>query len=362
MTDDAPWGGANAAPSRRMPSAPMASAAHVSGSSEQEVVNASRVVQSIRRRPRFLRRFRRVRPGCGRRVALRLVHRRRPRWRWASTIAQRGFNRDPICYPTNACFDEDPRPEISGYRWRYDVAAAAGPGAELSTGFIVRRARLELSFGHRRQGLDQMFLNVSDYNGVNLADRRDSTVVSDTQSSIDHLVVRTLAINAYYDSPAGSGFSPYLGIGAGPAFVTVAGVCFTDEYRDTAANGEVYLRSSPVVLQRPTRRRPVRHGPRRARARGRRLPRDRSDLAGAEAHLVDARRRRNQRRLRPAPGAGDGSRFLPPRHVRRYPLMVADVHRQARLPQLKPVPAHHPLAARPTSAGPRMRLRRLPAA
>ncbi len=159
---------------------------------------------------------------------------------WASTIAQSGFNRDPICYPTNACFDQDPRPEISGYRWRYDVAAAAGPGAELSTGFIVRRARLELSFGHRRQGLDQMFLDVSDYNGVNLADRRDSTVVSDTRSSIDHLVVRTLAINAYYDFPAGSGFSPYLGIGAGPAFVTVAGVRFTDEYRDTAANGEVY--------------------------------------------------------------------------------------------------------------------------
>ena len=29
---------------------------------------------------------------------------------WASDINQTGFNRDPLCYPTDACFDEDPRP------------------------------------------------------------------------------------------------------------------------------------------------------------------------------------------------------------------------------------------------------------
>ena len=158
----------------------------------------------------------------------------------AANIAQSGWNRDPICYPTNACFDEDPRPEISGYRWQYDIAAAAGPGLEFLTGLMVRRTRLELSFGQRRNGLEQMFLDVTDYNGANLADRRDSTAVSDTLSSIDHLAVRTLSVNAYYDFLPGSWLSPYLGAGAGPAFVTVAGVRFTDEYRDTAANGEVY--------------------------------------------------------------------------------------------------------------------------
>ena len=46
---------------------------------------------------------------------------------WASNISQSGWNRDPLCYPTDACFDLDPRPEVSGYRWHYDIAAATGP-------------------------------------------------------------------------------------------------------------------------------------------------------------------------------------------------------------------------------------------
>ena len=159
---------------------------------------------------------------------------------WASTLAQNGWNRDPFCYPTDACFDEEPRPEISGYRWRYDVAATTGPAFELSTGVIFDRARLELSFGGRRNGLDQMFLGVTDYDGVSMESRRDTTVVSDVRASIDHLAVRTLAFNAYYDFRAGPAFSPYVGAGLGPAFVTVSGVRFSDEYRDTAADGDVH--------------------------------------------------------------------------------------------------------------------------
>ena len=61
---------------------------------------------------------------------------------WPSNLAQSGWNRDPICYPTDACFDQDPRPEISGYRWHYDIAAATGPVFELSTGLFVDRARV----------------------------------------------------------------------------------------------------------------------------------------------------------------------------------------------------------------------------
>ena len=160
---------------------------------------------------------------------------------WSSSLVQNGWNRDPLCYPTNACFDEEPRPEISGYRWRYDVAAASGFAFELSTGVLVDRARLELSFGGTRSGLDQTFVSVTDYDGVLMEDRRDSTVVSDTRSSIDHLSVRTLAFNAYYDFPAGSRFSPYVGAGLGPAFARVAGVRFSDEYRDTAADGDVHV-------------------------------------------------------------------------------------------------------------------------
>ncbi len=159
---------------------------------------------------------------------------------WASNIAQSGWNRDPLCYPTDACFDQDPRPEISGYRWHYDIAAATGSVFEFSTGLIANRARVELSFGQRWNDLDQMFVSVTDYDGVAMEDRVDSTVTSDTRSSIDHLAVRMLTVNAYYDFPVGSVVSPYLGAGVGPAFVTVASVRFSDMYRDTAVNGDVY--------------------------------------------------------------------------------------------------------------------------
>ena len=85
-----------------------------------------------------------------------------------------------------------------------------------------------------------MFLSVTNYAGVAMEDRVNSTVTSDTRSSIDHLAVRMLTVNAYYDFAAGSVVSPYLGAWVGPAFVTVAGVRFSDEYRDTAVNSDVY--------------------------------------------------------------------------------------------------------------------------
>lgn len=159
---------------------------------------------------------------------------------WASNIDQSGWNRDPLCYPTDACFDEDPRPEVSGYRWRYDLETATGAAFELSAGFIFRWTRLELSFAQQRNDLDQMFLSVTNLDGMAMESRHNSTVVADTQSSIDHLSVRTLSVNGYYDFPVSSLFSPYLGAGIGPAFVTVAGMRFTDRYMDTAVNGDVY--------------------------------------------------------------------------------------------------------------------------
>jgi opacity protein-like surface antigen len=160
---------------------------------------------------------------------------------WASEIEQTGFNRDPLCYPTDACFDEDPRPEFPGYRWAYDLDSAAAASFELSAGYVLRRARLELSFGQRRHGVDQMFSSVTTFDGIALEDRRNSTVTSNTTSSIDNLTIRTLAFNAYYDfRDAASRVSPYVGVGVGPAFVDVRGVRFSDEYFDTGGNGAVY--------------------------------------------------------------------------------------------------------------------------
>ena len=160
---------------------------------------------------------------------------------WASRIEQTGFNRDPLCYPTDACFDEDPRPEFPGYRWAYDLDATTGAMIELSAGYALDRARLELSFGQRRNDVDQMFRSVTTFDGTALADRRGSTVTSDTTSSIDNLTVRTLAVSAYYHfRDAAAAFSPYVGAGVGPAFVAVRGVRFSDEYFDTAANDAAY--------------------------------------------------------------------------------------------------------------------------
>ena len=50
---------------------------------------------------------------------------------WASDMDQEGWNRETTCYPTDACVDADPVPEISGYRWRYDIDAATGAAFEL---------------------------------------------------------------------------------------------------------------------------------------------------------------------------------------------------------------------------------------
>ena len=166
---------------------------------------------------------------------------------WAADMDQEGWNRDPLCYPTDACFDVDPVPEISGYRWRYDVIADVSAAFELSAGRLFDRTRLEFSFAQRKNGLDQRFRSITDYDGMPMDARRGSTVVSNTQASIDHLTVRTLSLNAYYDFPkAYRGMTPYLGGGLGPAFVTVAGVHFSNEYEDTA--GAVPADYHPVSI------------------------------------------------------------------------------------------------------------------
>ena len=131
---------------------------------------------------------------------------------WAADLDQEGWNRESTCYPTDACFDADPIPEISGYRWRYDIPAAAGAVFEISAGRIFDRTRLELSFAQRKNSLDQMFRGITYYDGTPLGERHRGSVVSNGQASIDSLLVRTLSLNAYYDFPdAFSGISPYLG-------------------------------------------------------------------------------------------------------------------------------------------------------
>ena len=177
---------------------------------------------------------------------------------WAADLDQEGWNRETTCYPTAACFDADPVPEISGYRWRYDIASAAGSVFEISAGRIFDRTRLELSFAQRKNGLGQMFRSITDYDGVPMEDRRNDSVVSNSRASIDHFTVRTLALNAYYDFPdVYRGISPYLGLGAGSRVHQGVRGVFLHQLRGHIGQCSS-LRSSPVVLQQPPGRRPLR--------------------------------------------------------------------------------------------------------
>ena len=160
---------------------------------------------------------------------------------WASDMDQEGWNRETTCYPTDACFDADPVPEISGYRWRYDIDAATGAAVDISAGRIFDRTRLELSLAQRKNSLNQMFRSITDYDGMPMEKRSGGTVVSNARASIDHLSVRTLSLNAYYDFPdAVGGISPYLGAGLGPAFVKVSELHFSTDYEDTSGNAQAY--------------------------------------------------------------------------------------------------------------------------
>ena len=161
---------------------------------------------------------------------------------WTSNLDQEGSNQDTTCYPTFACFAADPVPAIAGYRWRYDIDAAAGAAFEVSAGLLFNRARLELSFAQRKNDLDQIFRSIIVYDGMpTVEEESGSTIVANARSSIDHLTVRTLSLNAYYDFPyAYRGISPYLGLGLGPAFVKVAGLHFSADYEDTSGDAQAY--------------------------------------------------------------------------------------------------------------------------
>ena len=160
---------------------------------------------------------------------------------WASDLDQEGWNRETLCYPTDACFDADPAPKISGYRWHYDVDVDVGAAFELSVGRIFGRTRLELSLAQRKNDIGQTFRGITYYDGTPIEARSGGTVMSRAEVSIDDLTARTLSLNAYYDFPeAYRGMTPYLDIGLGCAFVEVSGVKFSSEYEDPSNPPRAY--------------------------------------------------------------------------------------------------------------------------
>jgi len=132
-------------------------------------------------------------------------------------------------------------PERPGYRWAYVLETAVGAPFEISTGFILNYVRLELSFAQRINGIDQVFRSVSDFARNPPERRTGSTVASDAMYWIGNITVRTLALNVYYEfRNTASGFVPYVGSGIGPAFATIRGLHYAEQYSDTAGNAAVY--------------------------------------------------------------------------------------------------------------------------
>ena len=159
----------------------------------------------------------------------------------ASDIDQEGWNRDTFCYPTDACFDLDPIPKIPGYRWRYNNEAASGHAFRISIGRTFDRRRVELALVHRKNDLEQTFQSVTNFDGVPMEDREGGTVESNTRSSIDDFVIRSLALNVYHDLPGGQrGISPYVGGGLGAAHVAMTGTHYSDDHKETSGSGQVY--------------------------------------------------------------------------------------------------------------------------
>lgn len=159
----------------------------------------------------------------------------------ADDIDQEGWNRDTFCYPTDACFDLDPIPRISGYRWRYNVEPDRGNTFEIVIGRVFDRKRLELSVAQKKNNVNQVFRSVTDFDGVRMEDRRGGTIDSNTRASIDDLVVRSFSLNAYYDlHSAAIGISPYVGLGLGAAQVVMAGAHYSNDHQETSDSGPVY--------------------------------------------------------------------------------------------------------------------------
>ena len=149
-----------------------------------------------------------------------------------SGIDQEGWNEDTVCYPTDACFDNDPVPSVPGYRWRYAIDTDSGAGLELTLGRQWGGLRIEVSAAQSRTDLEQQFTSIEYLDGSERLPR-NASVVADVTTSIGDLTLRYVTFSAYRDFRAsGSRVTPYLGIGVGAAFASVRDLRFSADYRD----------------------------------------------------------------------------------------------------------------------------------
>lgn len=158
---------------------------------------------------------------------------------WGSTLEQEGWNQENYCYPDSACFDRDPIPSVSGYRWSYDIDLDAGAGFEVFAGRRFGATRLELAVTVQRSDANQQFTGITYLDGAPILPRPGGTVVSNSRAYVDNFNSRSMTLNAYYDFPNAWGHvTPYVGAGLGLASLELAGVHFSADYQDPA--GESY--------------------------------------------------------------------------------------------------------------------------
>ena len=121
-------------------------------------------------------------------------------------LDQSGSNTETTCYPTSACFDLILR-DIPGYRWRYDPSTDRGTGFDAAVGRVFDRTRLEVSFAHRRNKVDQgPPLEVTYLDGTSTGASSflgQGLVQAAAMNFFEDLVTRTVSLNAYYDLPLG---------------------------------------------------------------------------------------------------------------------------------------------------------------
>ena len=157
-----------------------------------------------------------------------------------SGMDQSGWNTDATCYPTNSCFFMDPRPDISGYRWRYDPSIDRGIGFDVAVGRSLGRVRLEVSFSQQKNNVEQGASTDGGFLDESLSltlPPAGETVETDVTTFMDDLVTRTTSVQGYYDLPLGaSRFTSYVGLGGGIAFVELTRVFFSIEYSDPSGS------------------------------------------------------------------------------------------------------------------------------
>ena len=153
---------------------------------------------------------------------------------------QKGWNRETTCYPTDACFYQNPVPAVSGYRWSYEIEADAGVGLSLGVGRSFGRYRIELSAALQKSALEQELIDVGYYDGSPRVPA-DGPVVVDAMALIDDVVSRSLTIDLFRDfETLGGALTPYVGVGVGQAYVEVQGLGFVAEYRDNSPDPALY--------------------------------------------------------------------------------------------------------------------------